>query len=346
MNSSPEDGAEAGATVAAESLAGADLALLLSLRAWAEPPVAGVPARDVTSDCATGLLRRLETTWSRRLSGLWDSGRWWGDEPGGAAAALVQLRRIHHATARVDFARVHPSWWVRALSEESPSVRRLVAGSAPEFLRQRVSDGLLLDEFDLTRDHSVGPEVLLWTMTLWSERLVGGEPERADDPPAIIVLSRLSHRAGYALCRYAGLGKLLLAGRGSDQEPLPGVGQARVDWFAERLSAAGPEIRAQSRRDIKSSARARVPSRHKSAWLGAVTLARLLADCEPFRVRWALQHWPYTIAKLLRTLMPPAPKRVAALSQGESLILKTAWDRLNLEDRLPSCWPTPQQDWR
>jgi hypothetical protein len=77
-----------------------------------------------------------------------------------------------------------------------------------------------------------------------------------------------------------------------------------------------------------------VPARHQAARIGLTTLARLLAVAEPFRLRWALQHWPYPIAKLIRSLMPPATSRPPELSQGETLILQTAWDRLNLEGRL------------
>jgi hypothetical protein len=73
--------------------------------------------------------------------------------------------------------------------------------------------------------------------------------------------------------------------------------------------------------------------------LGLLTIARLLADGEPFRVRWALQHWPYTIAKLTRSLMPTESKRSPVLIQIESLVLKTAWERLTMEGRAPRPWP-------
>ena len=75
-----------------------------------------------------------------------------------------------------------------------------------------------------------------------------------------------------------------------------------------------------------------------------MTLARLLADCEPFRVRWALQHWPYPIAKLVRFLMAAASNRSASRLQSESLVLKTAWDRLTLEGRLAMSWPNPDRE--
>ena len=87
--------------------------------------------------------------------------------------------------------------------------RRLLAAS----LRDHLQAGLLLDSRDLTSERAAAPEVASWVMALWTERLVGGEAERADDSPAIIVLARLSPRAGYRLCRLAGFCKLILAGR-------------------------------------------------------------------------------------------------------------------------------------
>jgi hypothetical protein len=68
-------------------------------------------------------------------------------------------------------------------------------------------------------------------------------------------------------------------------------------------------------------------------------MARLLADCEPFRLRWALQHWPYPIAKLIRSLLPGVASRPGSLLEWETLILKTAWDRLHLEGLLGTAWP-------
>ena len=91
--------------------------------------------------------------------------------------------------------------------------------------------------------------------------------------------------------------------------------------------------------DVEASRSSRLPPRHQAARIGLATIARLLADSEPFRLRWALQHWPYPIAKLIRSLIPPATNRPAALLESETWILKTAWDRLNLEGRLALAWP-------
>ena len=163
------------------------------------------------------------------------------------------------------------------------------------------------------------PTVLAWTLSLWTERLVGGEPGRPDDPPVIAAMSGLSPRGGYRLCRYAGELKLALMGR------------TRADWLREFAASAGPEFAAIARHDIRNTPPGKLPPRRLSARIGLLTIARLLSDCEPFRLRWALQHWPYTIAKLARSLMPPAEKRSAVMMQVESEILRTARERLALK---------------
>ena len=181
--------------------------------AVAARPVAGA-ARKLggADDFVSRFWDRLDPSWAARLREVWEreSTALGPDDP---AAALDRLRRTHEATARVDLGRVHPSWWIRALQEESPAVQRVVAASAPAFVGQPVRDGLLLDSQDLAVERSINPEVLGWALALWTERLVGGEPERPDDPPAILVLSRLSPRAGYRLCHMTGIAKGVLAGQ-------------------------------------------------------------------------------------------------------------------------------------
>jgi hypothetical protein len=68
-------------------------------------------------------------------------------------------------------------------------------------------------------------------------------------------------------------------------------------------------------------------------------LARLLADCDPFRVRWTLQHLPYAIAKRIRSLMTLALKRSSAVARLDSFLLKAAWERLTLERRIALAHP-------
>jgi len=321
----------------------ADRAFLLAMRAWADPRVQSAADGEENARSHALILRFrdwLDPVWVQRLCEAWDRESRDADasEP---ARALDRLRKMHQASARVDLGRVHPSWWVRALLEESPAVQRVVTTSLPESLRHPVQAGLLLDSQDLLSERAVAPEVLGWVLGLWTERLVGGEPERPDDPPAIRTLSCLSPRAGYGLCRLAGFCKMLLAGREPDDARHLPSQRARWEWLHGRLAVAGPEFQAAVRRDLQAGVSTKVAHRHHSARIGLVTFGRLLAECEPFRVRWALQHWPYPIAKLTRSLMPPADQRSPSLVDGESLVLKTAWDRLTLEGRLSMSWPDP-----
>jgi len=314
----------------------ADQALLQALSAWRERSPA-------VADFVSRFWQRLDPSWAGRLREVWERGSTalGSDDP---AAALDRLRRTHEATARVDLGRVHPSWWIRALQEESPAVQRIVAASAPAFVSQPVRDGLLLDSQDMAVPRSINPEVLSWTLALWTERLVGGEPERPDDPPALLVFSRLSPRAGYRLCQMTGIAKGVLAGQDPGNHSPGPADQARWEWLQTRLASVDLRFRVQAQSDVQSISAPKVPRRHYAARIGLGTLARLLAGCEPFRVRWALQHWPYPIAKLVRFLMAAASNRSASQLQSESLVLKTAWDRLTLEGRLAMSWSNPDRE--
>jgi hypothetical protein len=303
----------------------ADRVLLLALRAWAPAGRVGPAwAGPGEEDFHQRLLGRLEPSWGRRL--LDGEERGLTEPPSGTsdrAESRERLRRAHGAEVRVDLSRVHPSWWARGLREESPSVRRAVVAAAPEPMRSRVQAALLLDNDDLRSERSADPEVLGWACSLWTERLVGGEPGKADDPPVIVAMSDLSPRAGCRLCKFAGELKLALAG------------QRRADWASAFAAAAGPEFAVVARHDIRStaSAAAKLPPRRRPARIGLLTVARLLAECEPFRVRWALQHWPYAIAKLVRALMPPAEKRSPVMMQVEAEVLRAAWGRIGISLR-------------
>jgi hypothetical protein len=324
-------------------LSEADRALLLALRAWSDEckkPAQRASEADGEHDFILRFWDWLDPTWVERLCTAWDR-QAKNLDAGDAAAALERLRRMHAACARVEPVEVHSSWWVRALKDESPAVQRAVAASFPESMRHPLQAELLLDSQDLATDRAPSLPFLGWVLGLWLERLFGGEPERPDDPPAIIAMTRLSARAGYRLCRMVGLGKIWLAGQSPEDARSRTSQRARREWLQAQLSVDDPLLQAQLRRDVQSVVSAKVPERHRAARLGLVTFARLLADFEPFRLRWALQHWPYPIAKLIRGAMPPSSKRLPALLQWESLVLKTAWDRLTLEGRLEIPWPGP-----
>jgi hypothetical protein len=326
-----------------KSLSEADGSLLLAMRAWADQdvgPGTAAPHPAGGQDFINRSWDRLDPTRGRRLRAAWDLHSRDADAPL-AAQALERLRRAHRASARVELGHVHPSWWVRALVDESPAVQRVATAALPESVRHPVQAGLLLDTQDLLTERTPPPEVMDWVLALWTERLVGGEPERPDDPPAIVALSRFSPRAGYGLCRLAGFCKLLLAGQKPDSDDSQPSRTERWHWLHDRLAAAGSDFQSEARREVQAGVSSRIASRHHPARLGLVTFGRLLADCEPTRVRWALQHWPYPIAKLTRSLMTPLTEQTSFLLQGETLVLKTVWDRLNLEGRLASPWPDP-----
>ena len=178
--------------------------------------------------------------------------------------------------------------------------------------------------------------------------MAGGSSARSGSPPT----SRSVHsartqartssspRTGYRLCAVAGLAKLAVAGQEPQQDLHRRATRARWEWLLERLATPDRGLREQALRDVQAGS-ASVPGRHAPARVGLLTIARLLADCEPFRVRWALQHWPYPLAKLTRAWMSSASQQSAQGLHGESLILRAAWDRLALEGRLPLSWPGP-----
>jgi hypothetical protein len=323
---------------------GVDRALLLALAAWSDrwPSHNQGPAHNPALAFLTTAHPRLPPPQLELLRDAID-----GDALAGAridpSRAMDELRKLHTAMARVDLARVHVSWWIRALREESPAVQRLVAASLPQSFRFRLQAGLLLDSQDLASERPAAAEVARWVMALWSERLVGGEAERADDPAAIVLLSRLSPRSGYRLCRLAGLSKLILAGGNQEQ---PGKNRTRAGhaWLESRLADVDPGVRTLAKADAESSQFSRLPPRHRMARIGLTTVARLLSTAEPFRLRWALQHWPYPIAKLIRTLIPSATNSTSDVLLSEALILKTAWDRLDLEGKLLLPWPQPPDE--
>src|SRR3954464_7729811 len=94
-------------------LSSVDLALLRAARVWGGGDVSALWACFPAG-------RRSSLRWG------WEAGR--SGDPG---EALDRLRREHAAQARPDLARVHVSWWVRALKDEPPSVQRAVAANLP-----------------------------------------------------------------------------------------------------------------------------------------------------------------------------------------------------------------------
>jgi hypothetical protein len=340
MSSTSEKPAERD-SIRAGSLTEADRALLLAIRAWTDDgrktsALAGGAAPELDFPPRFG--RWLDPAWVERLSAARE-GR--SRPPGDAepASALGQLEQMHSASARVELSAVHPSWLIRALKEESNAVQRIVVASFPEQVRHRLQAELLLDSEDLKSERAADPACREWALRLWTERLVGGERQRPDDPPPVVAMTRLSPRVGYGLCRAAGLGKMMLVGQMPAKRRLGPHRRAGWEWLHGRLAATDADFQHQARRDVQSVAASKIPPRFHAARLGVLTFARLLADFEPFRLRWALQHWPYPIAKLIRSLLVDASKHPPALVRGESLVLRTAWDLVTLDGRITLAWP-------
>ncbi len=109
--------------------------------------------------------------------------------------------------------------------------------------------------------------------------------------------------------------------------------RARFDHFRERFRGLEPRYTEVAGLDVLASAGdagAAVPL------LGLVTIGRLLGDVEPHRSRWALQHLPYPVAKLVRPRMGANTSLVSRreLVVWESDILDAVLDRMRHEGLL------------
>jgi len=297
----------------------ADRALIYALRAW------GGDEQDRTRSRLSGPLRE------RVASG------WAGSRKVSPEAAWDELRRDHEASIRPDPSRVHRSWYVRALQDESPSVIRAVAANAPGSIAGAVRGGLGLGEQDLAVDHRADPEAVRWALSLYAERMVGDVPGRGDDPPVVVALSRFCPRDLVLLARTIGLAKLAFAVEGPRLSPeddamfrLSNRDRVCLGYFRRHIGEADRRLIPAARADL---AAIEVDRRRGLARLALVTFGRLLAAAEPHRARWAVQHLPYSIARLIRVKRPsPLPRR--ALAAWEAWILEAAWARLLSEQRL------------
>ena len=110
-----------------------------------------------------------------------------------------------------------------------------------EAVRHRVQAGLLLDSRDLQSERPAAAEVASWVMALWTERLVGGEAERADDSPALAVLVRLYAPRWLSPVPDGGALQARLWLVSPDDRHGAADEQARYDWLAARLADAGDD---------------------------------------------------------------------------------------------------------
>jgi hypothetical protein len=238
---------------------------------------------------------------------------------------LQRLRSLRDAQIGPDPGRVHSSWYVRALQDEAPSVRRVVTASTPEPLRSILMRGLQLTDGDLTPDRPADNEAVDFARTLWTERLVGDLPRRDDDRLAITAIADLSQVGLYRLFRLCGLAKLsTLADRQALGLRLSAAN--RVERLSERFAEqVDPRLAKLAASDW---AAAQSLGRHRLAGLGLTTMGRLLAAADPYRTRWALQHVPYPIAKRLRTAASQSQAAVTAVLIWEARTLEVAWEVL------------------
>lgn len=211
---------------------------------------------------------------------------------------------------------IHPTWLARALQEESQAVRAAVAAYGPKAVGRLLNGGALP-----LPDRPPHPEVLRWVLSLWSERLVGGA-ERDDHPPVVAALTRTAPREAYRLWRSVGIVKKWLAGADGPQ------------WVHDRLGFPGAETRTWAARDVDSTLRLGLTRPRAEGLLGLITAFRLLSECDPFVVRWALQRLPYPVVRLARGLTSTKARRSPAAVRLETLILETAWIRLHAEGRV------------
>lgn len=251
------------------------------------------------------LWHRFAPAWRDHLRAAWADALARGIDGDAARDALA---RAHAAESRPDPARVHPSWWARALDAESPAVRAAVLTHAPEPIRATLRDALGLR--DAANAPAPGPaahpDALRWALALWAERLVGGPPPGDDDPPVVVAVATLPHRdlnrliAAVALAKWA---YVLASGgpptRADPDHALTARQLERLGRLRARWDATDPRAAQLARLDLDHHVVGE--DQEDLRKLGLITFARLLARVDPHRTRWTLQHLPYPAAKFVRS---------------------------------------------
>ena len=266
------------------------------------------------------LARRASLSWGLRAAG--------GDE-----RPLDRLRREHEAQARPDLSRVHISWWFRALRDEPESVRRAVVAGLPAALADPLAVEFQLSSHDLIPDRTPDPGAVRHALALWSAQLVGDLAERDADPPVIVALTRLDAPSLARLIQTTGLAKWAVADRPLDS--IEDRDRERIIHFREALANTDPRFARAAARDLDDLGD---DGPRLASQAGLTTFARLLNAAEPYRMRWALQHLPYSTARSLRLRMGPGTRKTPMLSRWESDLLRVAWEGLHQEGRLSCPW--------
>jgi hypothetical protein len=294
------------ATEAPRSTA-ADRAFLLACRAF-DQDIAAV-------------LERLSPAWRDRLRGIPEAAR-------NPAPSLETLRQSLHQEAHPDLERIHPSWWVRALQDESPTVKRAVAAYGPEPIRDRLRNELELKREEVVPARKPHPEVVACLRALWAEPFVGGPPLGEADPPIVRALVGLGRHEVARLVALTGLAKLAAIPDGPAPPAATGRIAARLAALRALWREPDPRWVEQARADVAATEGNVVANLPR---LGLITVGRLLGRIDPHRARWALQHLPYGIAKAVRPYMEETgPRSIdpAALDGWESRVLALARQRL------------------
>ena len=217
--------------------------------------------------------------------------------------------------------------------DESPAVRRLIASHGPLPVQKAASAAFGFSPSALEESRSPNPEILDWVLALWTERLVGGEPPRSAEPPVILALSCLSPPLLYRLCHAIGQARIALLGDPQGVLSIRPSWQTErewyKDWFLQQIQAEETPLESWALKDIPGGRSEQgLDPRRRLATLGLTSIARLLTEPEPHRVRWALQHVPYQVAKRVRSIMAQQIGLTTGHLELESMLLRASWERL------------------
>jgi hypothetical protein len=243
---------------------------------------------------------------------------------------VATLHIAHEAQLGANASDIHPTWFSRALKEESASIQRTVVSAAVEPLRSLLLQSLDLTTADLQTDRPINPEIAQFVLSLWTERLVGDGPSVEADLPAVTALVTLPPRRLARFVMLVGLAKLAM---------LAGSKQAGVDQSEHRQLArfqgmlpepTDPRLLKLASNDWTS---ARQAGHHAVAILGLSSIGRMLGQADPYRVRWTLQHLPYQVAKRLRAYANGREASIDAVLTWESRFFDLGQARLADSER-------------
>lgn len=246
---------------------------------------------------------RFSPAWRDRLRRAWSDELARGVD---SQAAREALARDQADEARPDPDRIHSSWWQRALQEESPAVQAAVLEHVSEPLRSILHEGQEPEAPRLSASLAPHPEALQWALALWSERLVGGSAVTEGDPMVVAILTQRDSRelarwiASVALAKWSFV--LAAGGEPIQVDPfqlLKPRQLERLGRFRDHWKAPDPRAARLGRLDLEHHVKGDASEGLQK--LGLVTFARLLAELDPHRLRWVLQHLPYPVARFLRS---------------------------------------------